>query len=146
MTLQITSVAVNLVESAEGFLCGVSYTVLVIRGKIHFTYDIYGIDYEGASNDGIGKDCVICLTDSPGSLSRLVEGDHIHLYASLFLSYFLLIHCTDVTVMPCRHMCICRDCADVFRHQSDKCPICRAQILSLVQLVPEHIKSPQRTA
>lgn len=33
----------------------------------------------------------------------------------------------DTAVMPCRHLCLCLSCAEVFRRQTTcKCPICRA--------------------
>ena len=40
----------------------------------------------------------------------------------------------DTMVLPCRHLCLCNPCAEVLRHQADKCPICRAPFHSLLQL------------
>ncbi len=31
----------------------------------------------------------------------------------------------DTAVLPCRHMCLCAQCAEQLRYQSNKCPICR---------------------
>mgnify|MGYP001276740271 CR=1 FL=1 len=31
----------------------------------------------------------------------------------------------DTTVMPCRHMCLCQDCAKNLVSGGSKCPICR---------------------
>ena len=39
----------------------------------------------------------------------------------------------DTTVLPCRHMCMCSECAKVLRMQSEKCPICRTPIEQLLQ-------------
>ena len=39
----------------------------------------------------------------------------------------------NTTVLPCRHMCLCRDCAEILRHQaSAKCPICRSAVTSVL--------------
>lgn len=40
----------------------------------------------------------------------------------------------DTTVLPCRHMCMCSGCARVLRIQSNRCPICRQLIDSLLQI------------
>lgn len=40
----------------------------------------------------------------------------------------------DTTVMPCRHMCLCGECAEVLRRQTNKCPICRTLIECLMTL------------
>ena len=40
----------------------------------------------------------------------------------------------DTTVLPCRHMSMCSECAKVLRMQSNKCPICRTSIESLLQI------------
>jgi len=79
--------------------------------------EIYGI--EGQAADGAGgseddfddadeksrSECVICMTDP-----------------------------RDTTVLPCRHMSMCSECAKVLRMQSNKCPICRTSIESLLQI------------
>jgi len=82
--------------------------------------EIYGIDGatasggEGESTDGGGesaeggdnaRECVICMTEP-----------------------------RDTTVLPCRHMCMCSECAKVLRMQSEKCPICRTPIEQLLQI------------
>lgn len=70
--------------------------------------EIYGIEGSaGASSEAEGggsasaggeggensRECVICMTEP-----------------------------RDTTVLPCRHMCMCSDCAKVLRMQSEKCP------------------------
>ena len=40
----------------------------------------------------------------------------------------------DTTVLPCRHMCMCSECAKVLRVNSEKCPICRTPIEQLLQI------------
>lgn len=85
--------------------------------------EIYGID--GAANAGgegadsgsaaaaadggeggeNSRECVICMTEP-----------------------------RDTTVLPCRHMCMCSECAKVLRMQSEKCPICRTPIEQLLQI------------
>ena len=77
--------------------------------------EIYGIDgaSAGASSEGGGdaeggdnaRECVICMTEP-----------------------------RDTTVLPCRHMCMCSECAKVLRMQSEKCPICRTPIEQLLQI------------
>lgn len=40
----------------------------------------------------------------------------------------------DTVCFPCRHLCLCSECASTFRLQSNKCPICRAPVTELMQL------------
>ncbi|GJP84435.1 hypothetical protein CLOP_g14492 [Closterium sp. NIES-67] len=48
----------------------------------------------------------------------------------------------DTTVLPCRHMCMCADCAKVLRYQTNKCPICRQPVQSLLEIrVPPRMPS-----
>lgn len=79
--------------------------------------EIYGIEGQaggdsaaaGADEEEEGgeksRECVICMTEP-----------------------------RDTTVLPCRHMCMCSECAKVLRLQSNKCPICRTSIESLLQI------------
>lgn len=38
----------------------------------------------------------------------------------------------DTAVMPCRHLCLCKECAEELRRQTNKCPICRGPISQLI--------------
>jgi E3 ubiquitin-protein ligase MGRN1 len=82
--------------------------------------EIYGIDgsdrqsssggggaaaADGGDDAENSRECVICMTEP-----------------------------RDTTVLPCRHMCMCSECAKVLRMQSEKCPICRTPIEQLLQI------------
>ena len=112
--------------------------------------EIYGI--EGQAADGAGgseddfddadeksrSECVICKTE-PHSLHPLHP--RTPPYTPLHTSVHALTRCVicmtdprDTTVLPCRHMSMCSECAKVLRMQSNKCPICRTSIESLLQI------------
>jgi hypothetical protein len=46
----------------------------------------------------------------------------------------------DTAVLPCRHMCLCRHCAEILRtrtqYHSYKCPICREKIGRMMRVEP----------
>lgn len=103
--------------SGEG---GEKLTVRPLKQKIQVgtewyeLQEIYGMEgqkpapADGAAADedaDDGRECVICMTEV-----------------------------RDTTVLPCRHMCMCSDCAKVLRFQSNKCPVCRTPIESLLQI------------
>jgi len=64
------------------------------------------------ADDPDGRECVICLSNE-----------------------------RDTTVLPCRHMCMCQECASALKTQSNKCPVCRMEIESLL-----HIKIQRKPA
>jgi len=68
-------------------------------------YNTYEIYGMSSANEQI-EECVICLTEE-----------------------------RDTIVIPCRHLCVCHTCADVLKYQSNKCPICRAQTSTMVQIL-----------
>lgn len=83
--------------------------ILWVNGTSYELREIYGI---GASDEisfdnsgGTGKECVICMTEPK-----------------------------DTAVLPCRHMCMCSECAKALRLQSKKCPICRQPIQELMEI------------
>lgn len=49
----------------------------------------------------------------------------------------------DTVVIPCRHLCICHQCAQVLHFQSNKCPICRGVVRSMIRI--KITKSEDRT-
>ena len=68
--------------------------------------DIYGIDNTTANlADDTQKECVVCYTNTKNTV-----------------------------VLPCRHMCLCIGCSQIVRMQTNKCPICRTQVSSFMQI------------
>ena len=50
-----------------------------------------------------GNECVVCLCNNRNAL-----------------------------ILPCRHLCLCTECAPMVRQQSNKCPVCRTAIQKVV--------------
>ncbi|XP_030493720.2 probable E3 ubiquitin-protein ligase LOG2 [Cannabis sativa] len=106
MNSQIT-LAIFEKEKGE-FRTRVAKQILWVNGMRYELQEIYGIgnSVEGDldSNDP-GKECVICLSEP-----------------------------RDTTVLPCRHMCMCSECAKVLRFQTNRCPICRQPVERLLEI------------
>jgi hypothetical protein len=85
---------------------GVSYELQEIFGIEHCST---GTPLDGGDGDGdegdSGKECVVCMSEP-----------------------------RDTTALPCRHMCMCGACARMLRGQSNRCPICRTPVESLLEI------------
>eukprot|EP01102_Stenamoeba_stenopodia_P011585 TRINITY_DN3577_c0_g1_i1.p1 TRINITY_DN3577_c0_g1~~TRINITY_DN3577_c0_g1_i1.p1 ORF type:complete len:360 (-),score=56.44 TRINITY_DN3577_c0_g1_i1:125-1204(-) len=80
-------------------------------GAVYLVHDLYGSDAAGGDADS-GRECVICMSDP-----------------------------RDITVWPCNHLCLCSACAELFRFQTDKCPICRSSVKALLKMVDDKKKN-----
>jgi len=40
----------------------------------------------------------------------------------------------NTVVIPCRHLCLCHKCAQVLHYQSNRCPICRGTVRSMLKI------------
>jgi E3 ubiquitin-protein ligase MGRN1 len=84
-----------------------------VQGTSFELQEIYGLEQNRSSNraNGVedieGKDCVICMNAE-----------------------------RNTTVLPCRHMCMCYDCAQAIKVQATqaKCPICRNEVESMLKI------------
>lgn len=79
-----------------------------VEGTSYELQEIYGLEQAAsgkAGDDSEERLCVICL-----SARR------------------------DTTVLPCRHLCLCHECAQEWRRQSSRCPICRMKVESLLRI------------
>jgi hypothetical protein len=69
-------------------------------GQTYLLEHIYGVDEqedgERSQMNDDARDCVVCIADP-----------------------------ATVAVLPCRHLCLCSDCAEELRSRSCFCPICR---------------------
>ncbi|XP_055806848.1 probable E3 ubiquitin-protein ligase LOG2 [Solanum dulcamara] len=82
--------------------------ILWVNGMRYELQEIYGIgnsvDKDFDGTDN-GKECVVCLSEP-----------------------------RDITVLPCRHMCMCSGCAKVLRFQTNRCPICRQPVERFLEI------------
>uniref|UniRef100_N1QTZ8 Putative E3 ubiquitin-protein ligase MGRN1 n=1 Tax=Aegilops tauschii TaxID=37682 RepID=N1QTZ8_AEGTA len=76
-----------------------------LKGHLLVRYQVPNVDVPDADDDGMGKECVICK-----------------------------IGPRDTVVFPCRHLCMCSECAQALRFQSNKCPICRQPVEKLMEI------------
>ncbi|GMH28463.1 hypothetical protein Nepgr_030306 [Nepenthes gracilis] len=105
--IQITQAVIDR-KNDEPFQVKVMRQILWIDGVRYELRDLYGVgnsDSQGFNDDDPGKECVICMTEAK-----------------------------DTAVLPCRHMCMCSECAKELRLQSNKCPICRQLIEELIEI------------
>ncbi|KAK7285063.1 hypothetical protein RJT34_19821 [Clitoria ternatea] len=82
--------------------------ILWVNGMRYELQEIYGIGSSAESDldeNDEGKVCVICLSEP-----------------------------RDTIVHPCRHMCMCSECAKVLRFQTNRCPICRQPVERLLEI------------
>ncbi|ONK63722.1 uncharacterized protein A4U43_C07F18240 [Asparagus officinalis] len=97
----------------EPFQAKVVKQILWANGERYELQEIFGIadsvEAEAESNDDnahdMGKECVICLSEP-----------------------------RSTAVLPCRHMCMCSECAKALRLQSNKCPVCRQPVEKLMEI------------
>ncbi|KAL2345050.1 hypothetical protein Fmac_006335 [Flemingia macrophylla] len=82
--------------------------ILWVNGMRYELQEIYGIGnstQNGLNENDQGKECVVCLSEP-----------------------------RDTIVHPCRHMCMCSNCAKVLRFQTNRCPICRQPVERLLEI------------
>ncbi|KAK2571929.1 E3 ubiquitin-protein ligase MGRN1 [Acropora cervicornis] len=85
-----------------------------VDGLCYLLQEIYGIENkvnqksvkeEEYDLEETGLECVICMSDM-----------------------------RDTLILPCRHLCLCRECAESLRYQANNCPICRSPFHALLQI------------
>lgn len=94
------------------------YTLKPVKQKIfvdglsYLLQEIYGIENKANKIEKTFEDdsdnsfeCVICMSDL-----------------------------RDTLILPCRHLCLCNNCANSLRYQANNCPICRVPFRALLQI------------
>lgn len=103
--------------SDKAFVTSVTKQKIWVDSVSYELQEIFGIEHctagtplgENGIGDGdgddAGKECVVCMSEP-----------------------------RDTTALPCRHMCMCGACARMLRGQSNRCPICRTPVESLLEI------------
>mmetsp|Transcript_6831 Transcript_6831/g.19252 ORF Transcript_6831/g.19252 Transcript_6831/m.19252 type:complete len:215 (+) Transcript_6831:810-1454(+) len=96
-------------KTIDGWIVKVKRQKIWVDGLSYELQEIYGMSSDNNTTSladlDSGSECVICMANR-----------------------------RDTTVLPCRHMCMCSDCANELRHRSNRCPICRETVESLLQI------------
>mmetsp|Transcript_11801 Transcript_11801/g.20190 ORF Transcript_11801/g.20190 Transcript_11801/m.20190 type:complete len:345 (+) Transcript_11801:24-1058(+) len=84
------------------------YNLVLDKINIFLDQDEYVL-YElfglnSVNEEGEPEECVICMTEE-----------------------------RTTVLLPCRHVCLCEECSELFRTRTEKCPICRSRVLNLLQ-------------
>ncbi|KAL7083933.1 hypothetical protein ACP275_14G192700 [Erythranthe tilingii] len=95
-------------ENGKNFHVKVIKQILWAGGVRYELHDIYGagdLNRGSISDAGSENECIICFAEDKNTV-----------------------------VLPCRHMCMCGECAKDLRLKSNKCPICRQPIQELMEI------------
>ncbi|CAI0466360.1 unnamed protein product [Linum tenue] len=107
--MQITQAVLEKKKDGEPFHVKVLKHILWIEGVRYELREIYGLGSGSAAKDFNDsepkKECVICMTEPK-----------------------------NIVILPCRHMCMCSECAKELRMQTNKWPICRQPIEELIEI------------
>lgn len=109
--IQSQTTYASISREGDGWKVQVLKQKLWVDGVSYVLQEIYGLENAATAGSTNGVDanedhlCVICLSNRK-----------------------------DTTALPCRHMCMCHECADALRKQSSVCPICRNKVESLLRI------------
>jgi hypothetical protein len=98
-----------------------------VQGSSYELQEIYGIDACAAGAPASSSTDPSSSTADPSSTAAADEGKEC---------VICLCEPRDTTVLPCRHLCMCADCARQLRAQpsGNVCPICRNPCESLLEI------------
>jgi len=91
------------IEETNQMTLHVLQASILYQGKEFIDDYLFGMEQGHSDVHNDEEDCVICLSSE-----------------------------RSVALLPCRHLCMCGDCASYFKDQSTICPICRSYVSALV--------------
>lgn len=91
----------------------------------HEVYELEDVFETGVDDDRHGDEAAFDLSGTEDEDEEDGDGD---------LCAICLFQPKNTTMLPCRHMCCCEDCAAKVRLTSNKCPICRCAIQKTMTL------------
>jgi hypothetical protein len=103
-----------------------SWGVRVLKQKIW----VEGVSYELQEIYGMEQ----AVGAAGGGAAAAGGGEGSDAESEERLCVICLVSPRDTTVLPCRHLCMCHECAQELRKQSSKCPICRNHVESLLHI------------
>ena len=97
---------------------------IFVNGSSYELQEIYGIDNNPSNNNSLEE---LHNVEQFQQQQEREDDDEV-------MCVVCLTEPKNTTVLPCRHMCMCSECARALRFQSNKCPICRNPVESLLEI------------
>ena len=120
---------------------------LFVDGLSYLLQEIYGIENKVASSsssassntasNGVNKNSSENAKNSPTTTGHHFLPSSTSEEDSSENSYECVICMSDLRdtlILPCRHLCLCKSCANSLRYQANNCPICRVPFRALLQI------------
>ncbi|ETK87784.1 hypothetical protein F441_07972 [Phytophthora nicotianae CJ01A1] len=103
---------------------------ILVDGLTYELQEIYGIDGAVAAapkteRNGVSGDGQTDTSQTAKDEIEIPEGAEC---------IICLCEPRNTTILPCRHMCLCSECAEALRKSSSTCPICRTRVEALLQI------------
>ncbi|CCW64944.1 unnamed protein product [Phytomonas sp. EM1] len=98
--------------------------IVTTGGSAYVVENLYGAGHENATGVSEGTELMVGSTIVPHEGEEEEEG----------LCVICLMNSKDTAVMPCRHMCMCKDCGEQLLKHKPVCPVCRAPISTLLHM------------
>lgn len=98
--------------------------IVTAGGNAYVVENLYGADNEGGTGGGESNEVMVGSTIAPHEGEEDEDG----------LCVICLTNAKDTAVMPCRHMCMCKECGEQLLKHKPVCPVCRAPISTLLHM------------
>ncbi|KAG5481406.1 hypothetical protein LSCM4_07118 [Leishmania orientalis] len=109
------------VDLAENPRRRVISQIVTAGGSAYTVENLYGADNDGVTPTSGNSGGAVMIGST-------IEDDEDG------LCVICLTNAKDTAVMPCRHMCMCKDCGEQLLMHKPVCPVCRAPISTLLHM------------
>ncbi|CAB4042490.1 E3 ubiquitin ligase Rnf157-like, partial [Paramuricea clavata] len=105
-----------------------TYTIKLLKqkqmvdGLCYLLHEIYGLESKEETEEGEDKQ------------TEISDDDYDDYTDENVVCVVCMSDTRDTLMLPCKHLCVCSDCASSLRSGSNNCPICRVPFHALLQL------------
>lgn len=104
-------------------------------GLLYLMQEIYGIENKVSNKSLDDEDDVDADGEYNGGSRKLCNDSSVEEgNDNSFECVICMSELRDTLILPCRHLCLCNNCANSLRYQANNCPICRVPFRALLQL------------
>ncbi|EAN98093.1 hypothetical protein C3747_2g43 [Trypanosoma cruzi] len=120
------------VDLAENPKRRVISQIITAGGSAYVVEDLFGVDGDSPGAANGNPEVMLGTTIVPHEGEEDEDG----------LCVICLTVPKDTAVMPCRHMCLCKGCAEELMRHTPKCPVCRGFVSTLLHMPSINGNSP----